>query len=202
MQKLEGTLCYINIDTAVDCYEKDKGKEWKASIVVDEDTADAFAELYPKQPAKKVKSADFVEKYKCELPEGAGKSVYVITLRKNELLANGNPVPDKYRPRAYLQTDEGRVDITFDKLIGNGSLGAVSIEHYESKHGNIARMKNILVTELIEYERIEGEGNDGSEFGDEPVKATPKATKPAAKAAPKPKASKAVEDMDDSDVPF
>ena len=46
MKKLTGMLLYVQLDQAVPCYDKTKGKEWKASIVVDEDTADAFAEIF------------------------------------------------------------------------------------------------------------------------------------------------------------
>jgi hypothetical protein len=105
MKKLTGMLVYVQLDKSVPCYEKEKGKEWKAGVVVDEDTADAFAEIFNKQPARKVKRTEFESIYKVAPPEGTEKNLYVITLKKNDKLANGEPVPDKYRPRVFLQND-------------------------------------------------------------------------------------------------
>ena len=196
MNKLEGMLVYVCVDRPTDCYDKEKGKEWKAGVVVDEDTADAFAELYPKQAARKVKRVDFQEQYNVEPPEGEEKNLYVITLKKNTKLANGEDVPDKYRPRVYLKEGNVRNDVTFTKLVANGSKGIVSIDHQELKLGNVARLQNVLVTELIEYERKSGY-EAGSEFDDEPAEKEVEAKAPAKKNPPKAKV-KVEEKADDS----
>jgi len=128
MKKLTGMLVFVQVDKAVPCYDKEKGKEFKAGVVVDEDTADAFAEIFSKQPARKVKRSEFESIYKVEPPEGTEKNLYVITLKKNEKLSNGNPVPDLYRPKVFLQTPKGRDEITTSKLVGNGSYGTLSID--------------------------------------------------------------------------
>ena len=83
MKKLTGMLVFVCLDKAVSCFDKEKGKEFKAGVVVDEDTADAFADIFAKQPAKKVKRSEFESIYKCEPPEGTEKNLYVITLKKN-----------------------------------------------------------------------------------------------------------------------
>lgn len=199
MKKLTGTLVYVMLDKPRKCYEESKGQEWKAGIVVDEDTADAFAEIYPKQSAKKVKTAEFEEQFKCPPPEGAGKNVYVITLRKNTKLANGNDVPDKYKPRVFQRKGSALVDVTSTVLPANGSLGEISIDHYDGKMGAVARLKNVLVTDLIEYERKEGDDYEaGDEFSEAPAsKPAAATTKPAAKQS---KAKVAVEE--ESDSPF
>ena len=192
MQKLTGMIVFCMLDKPTDCYEKNKGKEWKCGIVVDEDTADAFNELYPKQSARKIKRTDFEEVYKTTPPEGDEKNLYVITLKKNVKLANGNDVPDKYRPRVYEQEGNSRNDVTFTKLPANGSYGSISIDHYENaEYGNVARLKNVLITEMIEYERTESNYEPGSEFDDEveapevkkEEKKPSKPVKPAAKTA-------------------
>lgn len=209
MKKLTGMLLYVQLDQAVPCFDKDKGKEWKASIVVDEDTADAFAEIFPKQAAKKVKRTDFEDLYKVAPPEGSEKNLYVITLKRNEKLANGEPVPEKYRPRIFVdvQTDEGRIrkDITSTILVGNGSYGVISIDRWDNEYGSSARLQNILVKDLIEYERKSGGYEAGSEFDDDdaddgegnnvkvPAKAKQAAAKPAAKKQEEPK-----DEFDDS----
>lgn len=210
IQSLKGTIVFCMVDTPRDCYEKSKGQEYKCGIVVDEDTADAFEEIYPKQAAKKVKVVDFEEVYKCNVPSWAEgeKNVYVITLRKNAKLANGEPVPDKYKPHVFEQTvsDKGvvtRTDVTLTKLVANGSVGSISIDHWESEHGNVARLKNILVTDFIEYEKQEGSNYEaGNEFDEEqeapkPVQKTVKETVKPAKASKNTKPSA----EDDSD-PF
>ncbi len=204
MDKLVGTLVYVMLDKPRNCFEETKGQEYKCGIVVDEDTADIFNELYPKQSAKKVKATDFEAAYKCPIPEGAGKNVYVITLRKNTVLANGNPVPDKYRPRVLEKQGNTVVDVTFTKLPSNGSKGAISIDHYEGKMGNVARLKNVLVTEMIEYVRTTVEYEVGSEFDESPVqspKVEPAQSAQSAQEQKKPVAKKAAKQEED-DIPF
>lgn len=214
MKKLSGMLVFVQVDKAVPCYDKEKGKEFKAGVVVDEDTADAFAELFSKQPARKVKRSEFESIYKVEPPEGTEKNLYVITLKKNENLANGNPVPDLYRPKVFLQTTKGRDEITTSKLVGNGSYGTLSIDRYDNEYGSSARLQNVLVTDLVEYERSSNVYQSGSEFDDDnaddgegnnvkvpaSAKGKPKAD---AKPAAKPKAvQKPADEFDDDSSPF
>lgn len=213
MKKLTGMLVFVCLDKAVPCFDKEKGKEFKAGVVVDEDTADAFAEIFAKQPAKKVKRAEFESIYKVAPPEGTEKNLYVITLKKNEKLANGEDIPDKYRPRVFLQEGNTRKDITLSTLVGNGSYGTISIDRYDNDYGSSARLQNILVTDLIEYERKGSDYESGSEFDDDnaddgegnnvKVPASAKTTKkPDAKAKPKAATKPAEDEFDDSDIPF
>ncbi len=221
ISKLNGTLVYVQVDRPTKCFEKDKGEEWKASIVVDEDTADEFNELYPKQTAAVVKTSEFEEKYKIEPPFPDAKKQYVITLRKNTLLSNGEPVPEQYQPKVFIVEDGEKVEITQDRLVANGSTGAISIDHFETKsYGNVARLKNIMVKELVEYVRT-ARASNGSEFDDElPAetkkagvkKEEPKAEAPKPAKAPvkeKPAAAKGKKvpveepaDGDETDFPF
>lgn len=201
MEKLFGTLVYVMLDKPRACYDETKGQEYKCGIVVDEDTADAFNALYPKQAAKKVKTTDFEAIYKCPPPEDAGKNVYVITLKKNSVLANGNPVPDKYRPRVLEKQGNTVVDVTLTKLPSNGSKGAISVDHYEGKMGNVARLKNVLVTEMIEYVRTTVEYEVGSEFDESPVQSAKTQPASSAQEQKKPVAKKAVK-QEEEDIPF
>jgi hypothetical protein len=187
IKKLEGTLVYVQVQKPVDCYVKEKGQELKASIVVDEETADAWNEMYPKQPAKVVKTAEFEAMFKVPAPLPSEKKQYVITLRKNTKLSNGEPVPDKYIPKLFQRNAEGLLeDITQTVLPANGSKGALAVEHYDGKLGAVARLKNVLVTELIEYQARDEGGDTG--FDEAPV-AAPKAE--AVRTAPKPAAKSA-----------
>lgn len=190
IKTLKGTLVYVQVQKPVDCFVKEKGKEWKASIVVDEDTADAWADEYPKQAAVAVKTADFKGIYKIDPPIPDAKKQYIITLRRNTEYVKDDvrhPIPDIYKPKVLLKLEDGqRTDITDTILVANGSKGALSVSRRELKVGNVANLQNILVTELIEYEAQAHEA--GSEFDDDdqpankPAKAKTVAPKTSAKA--------------------
>lgn len=214
MNKLTGMLLYVCIQEPVDAYiksgEDPKPKEWKVSIALtDEDEVDAFQEFVEKtwkskSSIKKVKVADFEGIYKVAPPEGAEKNVWVITIRKStELGKTGKPVPEAFRPRVYLQEGNKRNEITNEMLVGNGSKGSVSFEVFEKRDGsgNII-LKNVLVTDLVEYTKKDAPRNDGSEFDDEPAPAP--AEKAEEKPASKPVKTKAKtgESSDGDDVPW
>lgn len=214
MQKLTGMLLYVSLNKPVKGYvkagEPPKPDEWKASVAIsDEDVLDeyeAFAnKIDAKTSIKKVKTAEFEAIYKVAPPEDAGKNVWVITLRKStELGKTGKPVPELYKPRVFEKVGKTLVDVTNSKLPANGSYGSISIDKFERTNGTASLyLKNVLVTEMIEYVQEESSYNPGDEFDDEPKAEKPKA-KPEAKAsAAKPKARAKNEEVeDDGDVPF
>jgi len=213
MQKLTGMLLYVSLNKPVKGYvkagEPPKPDEWKASVAIsDEDVLDeyeAFANgIDAKTSIKKVKTAEFEAIYKVAPPEDAGKNVWVITLRKStELGKTGKPVPELYKPRVFEKVGKTLVDVTNSKLPANGSYGSISIDKFERTNGTASLyLKNVLVTEMIEYVQEESSYNPGDEFDDEPKAEKPKA-KPEAKApAAKPKARAKVEEEDDTDIPF
>jgi hypothetical protein len=193
-----------------------KPDEYKCSVVItDEDFADDL-EAYGKSldtllSIKKVKSSEFEDKYKCDLPDGAGKNVWIFTLRKStELGKTGKPVPPQYQPKVFEKVKNTMVDITHTKIVGNGSLGTVSIDRFDRTAGGASLfLKNLLVTNLIEYVPTESDYEAGSEFEDSaddgngsttklPAKAktTVQPAKPTAKAKPTP------QEDDDLDLPF
>ena len=178
IKKLEGTLVYVQLHKPVDCYEKAKGQEWKASIVVDEDTADLWEEQFPKQAAKAVKTADLANIYQIEAPHPTEKTQYIITVRKNTKLGNGELVPDLYQPKVLLDA-ENRKDVTDSVVPANGSTGVISLDIWESTKGPVARLKNVLVKDLIEYEGSTGGAyTPGDEFGEEAEAEAPVVEKP------------------------
>jgi hypothetical protein len=218
LEKLKGTLVYVQMNKPVECFIKEKGFEWKASVVVDEDTADEWNEMYPKQSAAAVKTSEFESKFKIPPPHPNEKKQYIITLRKNTQLTkthdvldeDGKPVigkdgkvekrkeftplPDIYRPKVLWNSPEGRVDITTEKLVANGSLGTISVTSRDTMNGPIAQLRNILVTDLIEY--VSAQKESGSEFDEDEPAPAPK------KAAPAKKAAKPQVQEDDGDDPF
>ena len=217
MNKLTGTLLYVQLNKPVKAYvkagEDPKPAEWKASIAItDEDTVDAFEEyatgIDAKVSVKKVKTVDFEEKYKVAPPEGAGKNIWVVTFRKStELGKTGKPVPDLYKPKVFEKIGKTLVDVTNSKLPANGSLGSISIDVFTRDNGTSSLyLKNVLVTDMIEYVPDEtAQYEAGSEFDDE---ADAPAEKPAAKAEAKPAAKakavkpKPAEADEEDDAPF
>jgi hypothetical protein len=215
MKKLTGTLVYVCLNKPVKAYvasgEDAKPDEWKAGVVLtDEDVVDeyeSFAKsLGAKVSAKKVKASEFKDKYKCELPEGAGKNVWVVTLRKSTQLGRtGKEVPDQYKPKVFEKVKSTLVDITNTKLPANGSKGSISLDIFERTNGTASiYLKNVLVTDLIEYVPEEGSGyHAGDEFSDEvDAPKAEKAEKAEAKPAKEKAKAKPAADEDDDDIPF
>lgn len=215
MNKLSGMLLYVAVNKPVKAYVTagvpPKPDEWKASVALtDEDILDDFEEYAKKIDAKvsikKVKSAEFEAIYKVAPPEDAGKNVWIVTLRKSTQLGKtGKEVPDLYKPKVFEKVGSTLVDVTNSKLPANGSYGSISIDKFERTNGTASLyLKNVLVTQMIEYvapESSESDYNPGDEFSDEapvakPAKEPAKAAKPA-KAKPAP----ASDDFDD-DIPF
>lgn len=218
--KVEGMLLYACIQNPVPCMEEKKGKEFKVSVVVSRDFAEEFEEAFTKVSLKKVRTAEFESTYKVAPPEEFAdeKFQYVLTLRKNSTLGNGNPVPAMYCPKVLVKKGGKLVDVTADTLVGNGSYGVVSLEIFTVEKGEFPgtwpRLKNLLVTELVEYVRPEGSGggaNVDPVFGTfesaavptegefEEKKEEPKA--PAKPASRKPTAKPKLAD-EDEDSPF
>ena len=213
MQKLTGMLLYVSLNKPQKAYvkpgEPSKPDEWKASVAItDEDILDQYEEfaqsIDAKTSVKKVKTAEFETIYKVAPPEDAGKNIWIVTLRKStELGKTGKPVPDLYKPKVFEKVGKALVDVTNSKLPANGSYGSISIDKFERTNGTASLyLKNVLVTEMIEYVAETGpEYEPGSEFDDEPKAEAAPAAK--AKAEVKPKARAKVEvAAEDDDIPF
>ena len=210
--KVSGMVVYCQMSEPVKSFVKPgapkKPDEYKCSLVLtDEDYVDSL-EAYGKSldtllSIKKVKTAEFENIYKTAAPEDAGKNVWVFTLRKStELGKTGKPVPMQYLPKVFEKVKNTMIDITHSKLVGNGSYGTLSIDKFDrSAGGSSLFLKNLLVTDLIEYVKQESEYEAGSEFDDEVPQAKAKAATPA-KAPVKAKAKPQVEDDDSEELPF
>lgn len=225
MATIQGTLLYTCVQSPVLKYQDKVNKEFKVSVCVDEDTADAFNDAFPKQAAKVIKTSDFKDQYKVDAPFPDERKQYVITLKRDAQYQDGNPIDDKYKPKVFVRNEaNGKlVDITKDKLVANGSVGVVSYEVRDTQYGPVAKLKNIRVDELIEYQQA-GEGDDelgevddstgdddfdkdvqGSDSKADDKPAAKSSNKPAGKTtnrpAGKPKTGNAVADIDE-DPPF
>jgi hypothetical protein len=211
MNKLTGMLLYVCINKPAKAYiekgQPPRPDEWKASVAItDEDVVDAYEEfakeINAKTSVKKVKTTDFESVYKVAPPEDAGKNVWVITLKKSTKLGKTDKdVPDLYKPKVFEKVGSTLVDVTNSKLPANGSLGSISIDRFDRTNGTASLyLKNVLVTNMIEYVAQESDYNPGDEFGEgEPAPAPAKAEKPAKPAKAKPTAEAAA---DEEDMPF
>ena len=159
---IEGTLVFVTVQTPQTKYQS-TDKEFKVGIVVDEDTADSWNERFPKQTAKVVKTSDFKETYKIDPVFPDEKKQYVITIKKPASYKDGKELPEMYRPKVLLQDGNTAIDVTQSVLPANGSKGKVSFEENSNDFGTFSRLKNVLVTEMIEYKK--GGGNAADEFG-------------------------------------
>ena len=197
---IEGTLVFVSIQTPQTKYQSTE-KEYKAGVVVDEDTADSWNEMFPKQSAKVVKTSDFKDTYKIDAPFPNEKKQYVITLKTPAQYADSTPLPKQYQPKVLLADGKQAIDVTDTMLPANGSVGKISFETNSNDFGTFARLRNVLVTKMIEYKK--GGGNAGDDFGLEVQGAsdfddtteTPVVKQPNPQAAPE-------ESYDDSTIPF
>lgn len=172
---IEGVIVYAKLAQADQKYQS-KDYEYSVEVIVSEDTADEWEARFKKQPAKKIRAADFEAKYKIPVPEQykKEKNLYSIKLKK-DATKDGEPFNPEYRPKVFLDTADERIDITESRLVANGSYGKVSYRVNTNDFGTFARLNNVLFDEegFIEYES-KGGGGAGSEFGkSKPVKVEP-----------------------------
>ena len=153
-QVIEGVgFYYTKIQKPTPKFNPEDGNEFVVDLHVDEETADAWDEEFKKNKAKFIKYDEFVEKFGEANAIGKGKQ-YFIKLKKNESYEKDGvriPIADKYRPRVLQEVGGELEDITFTKLVGNGSKGVAQYEINENKYGKFANLVAIKVEELDEY---------------------------------------------------
>lgn len=202
---IEGTLVYVKVAQPDTKFES-TDLEWSVEVIVDEDTAEEWDASFKKQPSKKVKVADFEQRYKIPCPIEGVKNVYSIKL-KRAATNDGVPVDEKFAPKVYLDDENGdRIEISKSRLLANGSFGKVSYYISENGYGRFSRLQNVLVnhTGFKEFVRSGGgSAGAGDEFGDaKPVKVeTPKESVTNSRPA-KPAKKVEQEDEDLSQSPF
>lgn len=152
-ETITGTLLYVCIQQPTKKYESDE-TEWKVSLVVDKKTAKEWNKRFSKQKAKEIDNAEFESIYKIQPPVDGQDEQYVIKISQNTHTADGK---EMYQPKIYQDIGANNVvDITNTKLVGNGSKGSVSYTVVENKFGTFAKLNALLVTDLIEYQKVGG----------------------------------------------
>lgn len=208
---VEGIACFAKIAQPAKKYQSEE-LEFSIDVVVPKSVAKEWNKNFKKQPAKVVDTSDFEGIYKIKPPFEDEDEQYIIKLKKPASYKDGTKLDKKYWPKTLVQNGDAAEPIEDGVLVANGSKVKVSYEVTSNDFGTFGRLKNILVTDLIEYSA--SGGNAGSEFGlkvkqvqnefeDQPEDTPEPTPKPSAnKPAGKPKAPP-VDDPDDSDsAPF
>lgn len=197
------TFIYAKIMNPVPAYNK-VDSEWSVDVVMSKKDAKAIKKDYPKTSLKEYDNADFVEKFGFEVPFPEQDEQFIIKFKKSHI-KGGKETPEKYRPRVIQELEDGsRVDVTFEKLVGNGSKGDLSYRIKETDtYGNFVELQAILVKELVEYQSKAGGVVD--DFGAVKLAEAPAGKEKVAevqgapaKAQPAPEP----EDDDSQDLPF
>jgi hypothetical protein len=163
IERLENvTLMYVRLQKPVNKFES-TDKEFVLSFVCDEDTSDQFSEKFPKASVKKVKTEQFKDKHGIEPPFPNDKNQYVIKMgvraeMKDKETGQMIEIPYFYdtRPKVYELSEGKAVDVTLDKMVGNGSKGHIQYAVASNSFGQFCFLRAVLVTDLIEVESSGG----------------------------------------------
>lgn len=167
------TYLYAKVMNPVPAFNK-VDSEWCVDVVCAKADAKKIKKDFPKTSLKEYDNAEFEEKFGLVPPFLKQDEQFVLKFKKAHI-KGGKETPEQYRPRVIEQLADGsRVDVTFDKLVGNGSKGDFSYRIKETKdYGNFVELQALLVKEFVEYKSKAGGVTD--DFGavqlkDAPVK--------------------------------
>ena len=165
---ISGIFAYAKVQEPSLKYQSETEKEFSIDVIVDKATAKAFGKQFPKQKGKVVDTSDFKEIYKIDPPFPDQDEQYILKLKKpaqfnDKATGNMKAIPEIYWPKIVVKKNGKAVPLARDILIANGSMGKVSYEVNENSYGIFAKLKNILVEELIEYKKADASGAD--DFG-------------------------------------
>ena len=210
---IEGVACYVKVHKPYTKYQSED-KEFTLDLVISKDQAKQWKKDFKKQPPKEFDNDDFKNTFKIDPPFEDQDEQFVIKLKAEAQYKDGAIKEKKFWPRVLVMEDGAAVDIAEGILVGNGSKVKVSYNVRSNDYGSFAKLKNILVLDLVEFE--DGGGAAGSEFGVK-VKGnsefesttdtndeedTPKSSKnPPAKSSKKQKEEEQEDDLD-SNCPF
>lgn len=176
------TFLYAKVSNPVPAYNK-VDSEWTVDVVASKADAKKVKKDFPKTSLKEFDNADFTEKFGIEPPFPKQDEQFILKFKKSHI-KNGKETPEKYRPRVIQQLEDGsKEDITFEKMVGNGSKGTISYRVKETDtYGNFVELQAILVTDLVEYQSKAGGVTD--EFGPVKLKEAPAQERVAPKQSP------------------
>ena len=201
---ISGTFAYAKVTEPVNKYES-QDKEFTIDVVVDKATAKTWNKNFPKQKSRVVDTSDFEGIYKIPAPFPDEDEQFILKLKKPAQYKDGAELPKQYWPKLLQKVNGKAVPIPDSVLIANGSKGQVSYETTENSYGTFARLKAILVEELIEYRKAGGDAAADfgleTDYGGEEFTSDEKVVKEDTKPAPAQKKAKPVVE-DDEESPF
>ena len=156
---LEGVgLYYTKIKTPSKKFGTEDEYEFVVDAHVDKATAKTWNKEFPKQKAKELDYDEFVEKFGAENAIGDEEQFFIRLKKpatyKDKKDGQIKAVSDKFRPRVFIDAGDGELeDITFEKLVGNGSKGVIQYEVTKNDFGTFAKLFAIKVDELVEVEQ-------------------------------------------------
>lgn len=156
---------YARIASPVLMYKKTgndpKDMEWKADLLIDEDTVDAIEKKYPnlRKRINPITPKKYNTQYKVEMPNDVeGPHILKLTMpveiefkdkQSGELKRLEKP-----QPRVLVSEGGKAKEVTFDELIGNGSYGQVILKHrstaYEGSPIDVVELGSINLKHLVE----------------------------------------------------
>lgn len=191
-------MMWIKLDVPTVNRENDN-LEYTISLVVDEDTADSFGEMFPKNKIKKMKTSEFIEKYgESNCIDPSAKNQYTINLKQRAQYTDRNTkqLVDRTfatgRPKVLIKNPATckLLNIAATTKIANGAFGDVSFEYYSNSRGTFPSLKAVRLERYEEYKTAAS-----NPWGEEEEEA-PVGVEEAPVAAPAPAG-----DFDD-DIPF
>ena len=173
--KLEGIyFAYVKLQDGEFKKNSTTEKEFVVNVVMSEDQADDYSDMFPGNGVNAIKTAEFEAKYKFPPPYPNEKKQYVTKIKQGTTFARdmgedfkkGDKLPYTFntRPKAFLAVDGGVKDITMNTLIGNGSKGDIGFNISSNSYGTFPHLVGILVKDLVEYEQKSDSGSS-SMFG-------------------------------------
>lgn len=164
---------YVKCQEAVPIFDqKDAAKpthfEYTLECVCDEDTADAYDETSPKQPAKKMTKEQVAKKYRLVDEDGKindekfveanldpkQKKFWVIKKAQAKQTKDGSKSLDHLRPKVFEVVNGKSIEVTREKLVGNGSKGSLLLRYtHNATYGTFSYPAMLKIDELIEYEK-------------------------------------------------
>lgn len=141
-------LYYVKIAEPGTKYQS-TDKQYSVNALLKKEDVKEYLKIFSKARIQKLEADEFKEKFRTSAPYEANM-YYVVAIKAdlNEFNAPGGKFPVKvYEPVG------GKVkDITKEKLVGNGSVGDISIYINETKSfGTHPKLEGVLVKELVTF---------------------------------------------------
>lgn len=204
------TFLYTKLNKPAKKYQSES-TEYSVDACVSKADAKAWNKAFPKQKAKELDNAEFKKIFKINAVFAEQDEQFVIKFKRPAEYKDGNPIAEDLQPKVLVKQPNGKLkNVAKTTLVANGSKGVVEYDVVTNDFGTFARLKNIRVDDLIEYQSASStslgeleDDSEGTELSSSKVSSlgdieedVPVATKGVPK-----KARKVVEE-EDEDAPF